>query len=54
MWMCLINQLHSASFDNLNKVGNGVRLLFESDLCQFLLHICTLTVVVFHFLQDKI
>ena len=53
MWMFLVYLLHSDDFDNLNKVGNVVSYLFVTDLYQFLLHICILIVVMFHFLQDR-
>ena len=50
MWMFLIDLLHSDYFDNLNRVGNVVSYLFVIDLYQFLLHICILILVMFHFL----
>ena len=54
MWMFLIDLHHSGYFDNLNRVGNVVSYLFVTDLYQFLLRICILIVVMFHFLQDRI
>ena len=52
--MCLIDQLHSGCFENLNRVGNVRDCLFVIVLCQFLLRIYILIVVKFHFLQDRI
>ena len=54
MWMYLINQIHSAYFDNLNKVGNVVSYLFVIDLYLFLLHIYILILAMFHFVQGRI
>ena len=54
MWMFLIDLLHSGCFDNLNRVGNNVSYLFVTDLYQFLLRICILILVMFHFLQGRI
>ena len=54
MWMFLIDLLHSGYFDNLNRVENVVSYLFVTDLYQFLLRICILILVMFHFLQDRI
>ena len=49
MWMFLIDLL-----DNLNRVGNVISYLFVTDQYQFLMRICILILVMFHFLQDRI
>ena len=54
MWMFLLDLLHSDYFENLNRVGNVVSYLFVTDLYQFLLLICLLILVMFHFLHDRI
>ena len=45
---------NKSTSDNLNKVGNVVNCSFVIDVYRFLLHIYSLIVVIFHFLQDKI
>ena len=52
--MFQVDQLHSDYFDNLNKVGNVVNYLFVIVQRQFLLHICIIIGVMFHFLQGRI
>ena len=49
MWIILLDLLHSACFDYLNRVGKIVSYLFVTDLYQFLLHICIPIWVMFHF-----
>ena len=50
MWMFLIDLLPSGYFENLNVVS----YLFVTDLYRFLLLVCILILVIFHFLQDRI
>ena len=52
--MYLIKQLHSDYFGNLSRVENVVDCLIVIDQCQFLLRICILIGVMFHFLRDRI
>ena len=52
--MFLVNQLHSDYFGNLSRVENIVDYLIVIDQCQFLLRICILIGVMFHFLRERI
>ena len=52
--MFQVDQLRSGYFDNLNKVESVDDYLSVIVQRQFLLHICILVGVMFHFLQGRI